>query len=1160
MANEKQLAFSLKIIGTDREINNIKQLKENLKAADAAFQEAEFGSRQYQVAGEKVQQLKAELFALRKEQEVTQKTFNSLKFPIGSYRQTQAEVAGLTELLRQNVRGVSVTEEQYDKWFKKVEEGKKQLADFDRSLSPSGTLVGEYARGIKQAFEELGVDGFLEKVAAMAEANAGAVEGSLDVMKEQLKLLTELQAKYTQEGTKEYDILMKKIQELGGSVKDIEADTKAAIKANAGLENQLKTLGKVASSIASIGGAAYVAFIDDSEEAELATLKVAKAFTIVQAASKAASLAEEADIVKNIALQKIYNVQKALEGGIESKNILIKYASIAAQRLLNAAVAANPYGLLATAIVTVVGAIITYNAINRETTRLEKQRAAQQKVSTDIDKEAAKSIAENRAQLERLKKTLLDSNLPLEQRKRALSEYNEVADVNNRLTVEEIGNIEKINEKFLEQIKIFDLRAKAKAAESVYTKLLEEQALKQIDESTSKGLDVFEAYGNALSQVFKGNLDALGAFTSPIGLIMVDQQAKAEKAVESQLQLNAAYKAFIESINQLNAAETKSGGNAKEKDKAAPATVNISSELNAREKAGQVILQLLKRQIEERIKAIQDGRAREVQQAEEEYNSLKQALIEQLDEIDGLIDSNRNKRDSIAKDTKLPEAERNKAVKRLDEEYFGLLNERQEAGVLVNQILVQAEENKEKKILAINKKYNDDKLEENAKALQKQLDEFDRSLQIELSKENEARAKGKQSQQQYEDDVYRIKKEALQKKIQLLFLELNQPTSSVGANAPAVKYTKDEVAARLQEYQKLKEELALLEEDQTKKVDEETKKRIAKASGYLQQISTNVGEISSVVQGFGQIQMDTFDRSIELHNSRIQDLEDKISKSSGRQKKIYEQQLKAEKDSMARTEAEKERVRIKYAKAQKAIGIIQATINTALAVMNALATVPYPANLVFAALAAGTGAAQIALIASQPLAKGGNLNEGEISDVRGGAIPHEAGMIAGPSHRSGGVKFKYRGRRYEAEGGELKTNNGSSRYIFTKRVAQDPVLKSIALATHNNSGHPAAKAVGSYINMYAGGRSFGAGTGWLAEGGSLDNAMGSAMAPPVIVTTSSDPQVLQLIASVNENVNQVKMYVDSTNKRIDNLIVAVPVDEINDVQGRQEETKAAIIF
>ena len=71
----------------------------------------------------------------------------------------------------------------------------------------------------------------------------------------------------------------------------------------------------------------------------------------------------------------------------------------------------------------------------------------------------------------------------------------------------------------------------------------------------------------------------------------------------------------------------------------------------------------------------------------------------------------------------------------------------------------------------------------------------------------------------------------------------------------------------------------------------------------------------------------------------------------------------------------KEEIEKKFAKKQKAIAISQALINGALAITNMLANVPgsaiNPATWAGIALAGATTAAQIAVIASQPLAEGG---------------------------------------------------------------------------------------------------------------------------------------------------------------------------------------------
>jgi hypothetical protein len=70
-------------------------------------------------------------------------------------------------------------------------------------------------------------------------------------------------------------------------------------------------------------------------------------------------------------------------------------------------------------------------------------------------------------------------------------------------------------------------------------------------------------------------------------------------------------------------------------------------------------------------------------------------------------------------------------------------------------------------------------------------------------------------------------------------------------------------------------------------------------------------------------------------------------------------------------EAKKEEIRKKYAKKEKTLAILMAIINGALAFTKALSGSPPPLNFVMAALTAVATAAQIAVIKSQPMVKGG---------------------------------------------------------------------------------------------------------------------------------------------------------------------------------------------
>ncbi len=117
-----------------------------------------------------------------------------------------------------------------------------------------------------------------------------------------------------------------------------------------------------------------------------------------------------------------------------------------------------------------------------------------------------------------------------------------------------------------------------------------------------------------------------------------------------------------------------------------------------------------------------------------------------------------------------------------------------------------------------------------------------------------------------------------------------------------------------------------------------------------------------------------------------------------------------------KAQREERRIRKQAFEEQKTLAIIQATINTAMAVINAYAQAGNPIlGAVFAGIAAAVGVAQIAIIASQQFAKGGVLPAAK------------GGMIEGNSHANGGVKFAVGGVPHEAEGGEAIINKKSTK-------------------------------------------------------------------------------------------------------------------------------------
>jgi hypothetical protein len=104
-------------------------------------------------------------------------------------------------------------------------------------------------------------------------------------------------------------------------------------------------------------------------------------------------------------------------------------------------------------------------------------------------------------------------------------------------------------------------------------------------------------------------------------------------------------------------------------------------------------------------------------------------------------------------------------------------------------------------------------------------------------------------------------------------------------------------------------------------------------------------------------------------------------------------------------------IKRKQAEADKRKAILDATVNTAVAVVKTFATLGFAAGIVPAALMAALGAAQIAFISAQPIPK----------FEKGGAVPSSdiQGMISGKPHVAGGVLI-------EAEGNEFITRRSQA--------------------------------------------------------------------------------------------------------------------------------------
>jgi hypothetical protein len=182
--------------------------------------------------------------------------------------------------------------------------------------------------------------------------------------------------------------------------------------------------------------------------------------------------------------------------------------------------------------------------------------------------------------------------------------------------------------------------------------------------------------------------------------------------------------------------------------------------------------------------------------------------------------------------------------------------------------------------------------------------------------------------------------------------------------------------ARQKLFTDLSEEERKQTEDVKKNADQQAKIKQDQFEQVLEYFNEGIGLIGEAFAVANERQQAAFDADIERSQLRQEKLQEELENSTGLRRRFYQEQLDNEIANQSKLEKAKEDAIKRAAKKEKAIAIIQSLINTALAISKANTLVP-PANIP-AMIAAGIiGAAQTALIAAQPLAKGGVVGLGD---------------------------------------------------------------------------------------------------------------------------------------------------------------------------------------
>jgi hypothetical protein len=285
------------------------------------------------------------------------------------------------------------------------------------------------------------------------------------------------------------------------------------------------------------------------------------------------------------------------------------------------------------------------------------------------------------------------------------------------------------------------------------------------------------------------------------------------------------------------------------------------------------------------------------------------------------------------------------------------------------------------------------------KDLEDKVSKLNVAMNAELQAENErfaalgnlealAQADREKAIEDHETRIFNIKKEFAIKTLKLQIANLETELAAndaLPANEQVSADKRQKIAETLS-----KAKLDLSEVELTKNKDTSEKivlTEIEKTEKILEISGALTGALSDLANAFTERKIQNIDDEIDKNNE-FYDKQIELAGNDERQKDLLNKEREKKNEEL---EKKKRKAQEKQAKYDKAAAIAQATISTALAVLNALNTKPFlPLGPIMATLAGVLGAVQIATIIATPIPKYKDGRKGgpaETAWVGDGGVP-----------------------------------------------------------------------------------------------------------------------------------------------------------------------------
>lgn len=886
------------------------------------------------------------------------------------FKKTNDELAARSGILDQNTKSLQtnttvVTAQQaiYNKLAQSVQTlsvASKNTATELLKLSPE-----KLADGFKEA--GINVDDFIEKLRNSNDATDAATDSQLHLRTEILAIndaLTKLKLA-GEENTQIY--------------KDLEEKSATLTKA---LNQQREAVGNLAdenpklhglqSAVEGVTGAFEVGigitglFGDKNKDLEETLVKVNSIMVFAQGAQSVFNTLkkESAASIELAALATQFdNVQLALNKTIEEGGTVAKIAATIAQKALNAAIALNPIGLLVTVMVAATAAVIGYANANREAE--ERQNDLNQSIKDNVDLHNA-DLATTKRQTDEQVNALESNNAKQSEiaraqaiglQKIAQNKVDALAKIDAQIFANEESQDEKIRAT-VEQLKVDKIKAEDDVKDAISAvnkaningfKVVAEEALQAAKDLADAQLalagknseKIFAAQRVQAAAQLQIDLKAAGddeekKFAIRAGfqerLKSIDDAEQAQQASDRQSILAAQLAQEQTESRRINTQITDEESALRKKALIEQANDEIAVRGTTAAKALEIQKQLqLALEQEDRDQLNRDIVA--ANQTSIAKNTVELASVQTLNkertalEIENELDN----RAIALTNTSLSEAQRQAVIAQSEEK--------------IRQIRLQAREKELEDDITITTANN---AAENAE-LQRQLDA-----------QAQIRSSNRPNQTAQILGVPILNLDQQKKQIDTLTDDaLAQNQKRIDANDD--EFTKGLVG--LEDYNK---KYAVLQADQTRiKTDGENKKKQATldTTNFLteqtkKEIDISLQGVSQGLQLLGQFyqqQDQAAQDRLDAQRKRIQD-ELEAGEITAKAAAVRNKELDAQQRQLA----------IAQAKRNKELAIFQAIVGTATAVIQAL-DAPPPLSFISAGIAAALGAAQIAIISSQPL-------------------------------------------------------------------------------------------------------------------------------------------------------------------------------------------------